>query len=331
MNTQTAAQESGVRLRRCFKEAGNAHVASDVLKGLTADQKYLPSKYFYDARGSKLFEVICRLPEYYLTRMEMELLKRFAGRFMRGFRAGDLVELGSGANWKIRVLLDAMSRSDRASARYVPVDVSEAAISASSDELTRLYPELKIVPLVADFTRDLDRIPRHRVRMIFLFGSTIGNLDEDDTRGFLTALSGCLRRGDRFFLGLDMIKPVVILEAAYNDSQGITAQFNKNILLVLNKQLAGNFNQGDFDHVAFFNERKDQVEMHLRARRRLTVHFQAMDFSVSIDKGETILTEICRKFRRTGVESAARGAGLRVSEWYSDASEWFSIAEIVPA
>jgi L-histidine Nalpha-methyltransferase len=331
MNTVTVKQQNRVGFPDRFMGERNSLVASDVLKGLSADQKYIPSKYFYDARGSKLFELICTLPEYYLTRMEMELLHRFAGTITRDSRGCDLVELGSGANWKIRTLLDAMSPTDRASARYVPVDVSGTALSASCNELMQLYPELKVVPLVADFTRDLDRIPRRGMRMVFLFGSTIGNLDEEDTRRFLEALSGTLTREDRFFVGLDMIKPVESLEAAYNDSQDITAQFNKNILLVLNRQLGGNLDQEDFDHVAFFNEGRERVEMHLKARRRHTVHFQAMDVSVSIEKGETIRTEICRKFRRAGLERSVGQAGLRVSRWYADANEWFSIAEIVLA
>jgi L-histidine N-alpha-methyltransferase len=301
------------------------------VKGLTASQKYLPSKYFYDARGSKLFELICRLPEYYLTRMEMVLLRRFARAFTRGFQGGDLVELGSGANWKIRMVLDSMNPPYRAATRYIPVDVSETAMLAASDELLRLYPELRVVPFVADFTRDLHRIPRNASRLVFLFGSTIGNLDEDETSRFLSALARCLESGDRFFVGLDMIKPVQYLEAAYNDSQGITERFNKNILLVLNKKLSGNFDQRDFDHLAFYDEKKAQVEMHLAAKRRVTVEFQVTGFSASVEKGETIRTEICRKFRREDVESAASDAGLRVSKWYSDAEKWFSVAEIVPA
>jgi L-histidine Nalpha-methyltransferase len=329
MSTVTAKQQDGRPSADGIHEACNSRVASDVLEGLSADRKYISSKYFYDARGSKLFELICALPEYYLTRMEMELLHRFAGTITRDARGCDLVELGSGANWKIRTLLDAMSRSDRASARYVPVDVSETALSASCNELMRLYPELKVVPLVADFTKDLEKIPQNGKRMVFLFGSTIGNLDEEDTTRFLKDLSATLTLGDRFLLGLDMIKPKDNLEAAYNDSQGITAQFNKNILLVLNRQLGGNFDPEDFDHVAFYNEEKEQVEMHLRARRQLTVHFQAMGSLVWINEGETIRTEICRKFRMEGVERSVAEAGLRVSHWYEDANAWFSIAEIV--
>jgi L-histidine N-alpha-methyltransferase len=329
MNTGAAAQQSELQIRNHFAETLNTQLAEDVLQGLTAEQKYIPSKYFYDARGSRLFELICRLPEYYLTRKEMGLLKRFARAIISRFKNGDLVELGSGANWKIRMLLDAMSARARATVRYVPVDVSESAILAASDELVRLYPELSVAPLVADFTKDFDGIPCGRVRLMLLFGSTIGNLPEDEMVDFFRPLSGCLGPGDRFLVGLDMIKPTEILEAAYNDSQNVTALFNKNILLVLNNQLSANFSPSDFDHVAFFNNHRERVEMHLRAKRRVIVDVPGAGLSVSIEKGETIRTEICRKFRRESVENTVQDAGLHVSRWYSDDDNWFSIAEIV--
>ncbi|HMK36175.1 MAG TPA: L-histidine N(alpha)-methyltransferase [Desulfomonilaceae bacterium] len=330
MNTGIAAEEKGLEIRNYFRETLNSQMASDVLEGMKADQKYIPSKYFYDARGSQLFELICRLPEYYLTRTEMFLLERFASVFTHGFENGDLVELGSGANRKIRLLLDSLNFRRRSTIRYVPVDVSEQAILRASDELVRLYPELSVMPLVADFTRDLHRIPSGRTRLILLFGSTIGNLDEIDTKKFLDSLANCLACGDRFLVGLDMIKPVELLEAAYNDSRGITEQFNKNVLLVLNAQLSSDFDPADFDHVAFYNSDKERVEMHVRARRKIDVIFDAMELTVSLREGETIRTEICRKFTRPGVERMVSNSGLAVSGWYSDPNEWFSIAEIVP-
>ncbi|MBI4964547.1 MAG: L-histidine N(alpha)-methyltransferase [Desulfomonile tiedjei] len=329
MHTAAAAQETQLEVRNYLSDKLNVQMAMDVALGLTSDQKCLPSKYFYDARGSSLFERICHLPEYYLTRKELLLLKKFAGAFTRNFENGDLVELGSGANWKVRMLLDAMTPSARSGIRYVPVDVSEPAIVSASSDLARLYPELTVEPLVADFTTDLHRMPFDRMKLVLLFGSTIGNLDEDDAGKFLSSIRDCLGSGDRFLLGLDMVKSVQVLEAAYNDSQRVTEAFNKNILLVLNKHLLGNLNPSDFDHVAFFNESKERVEMHLRANRRVRVVFGAIRFSVTIEKGETIQTEICRKFRREAVEEIMNQAGLQVSGWYSDASNWFSIAEIV--
>jgi L-histidine Nalpha-methyltransferase len=329
MKTQAAVRKSGLEIRNYFKESSNEQLASDVLAGLTANEKYIPSKYFYDARGSSLFELICRLPEYYLTRTELFLLRRFAGALMKGFQNGDLVELGSGANWKIRILLEAMNSSSRSTIRYVPVDVSEPAIMSATSELMSIYPELTVAPVVADFTKDLHRIPADRRKLILFFGSTIGNLDEDEEKRFFRSLSKCLGPHDRFLLGLDMIKPVDVLEAAYNDRQNITAEFNKNMLLVLNKELSANFEPADFEHVAFFDDEKERVEMHLRAKRRVSVGLRGVVKSIVIERGETIRTEICRKFRREGVETVAEESGLRVSRWFSDPRNWFSIAEIV--
>jgi L-histidine N-alpha-methyltransferase len=329
MYTVNAAQENQLQIQNYLQGALDVQIAMDVALGLTAAQKCLPSKYFYDARGSKLFERICRLPEYYLTRKEMSLLEKFSGELTSGFENGDLVELGSGANWKIRMLLDAMNHEARSGIRYVPVDVSETAIVSAAMELARLYPELTIKPLIADFTTDLHRIPYGRVKLMFLFGSTIGNLDESDTRSFLCAVRDCLGPRDRFLCGLDMLKSTEVLEAAYNDSQQVTAAFNKNILLAINRGLSGNFDPSDFEHVAFFNDSKECVEMHLRAKRRIRVDFSAIAFSVSIEKGETIRTEICRKFRRESVDKMMDQVGLHVSNWYPDPNNWFSIAEIV--
>jgi len=329
MHTVAATQESQLEIQDCMSTDLRVHMAIDVGLGLTADQKYLPSKYFYDARGSQLFELICHLPEYYLTRRELLVLRKFARSLTKGFQNGDLVELGSGSHWKIRTLLDRMDNCARSRIRYVPVDVSEQAIVEASSELAMTYPELTITPLIADFTTHLHKISYDRMKLMFLFGSTIGNLDRHEARTFLCSVRDCLGPRDRFLLGLDMIKPASILEAAYNDSQKVTAAFNKNILLVVNRQLWGNFKLSDFDHVAFFNESEERVEMHLRANRRVNVDFCATGFSASIEKGETIRTEICRKFRREAVEQMVDEAGLRVSGWYSDPDNWFSIAEIV--
>ncbi len=304
-------------------------MAQDVLKGLMADQKYIPSKYFYDARGSKLFEVICNLPEYYPTRTELRLLSTHAKDIVRGLRQGDLVELGSGANWKIRTLLDALGPSRRADVRYVPVDVCGPGLLESAAQLTTVYPEVRVNGIVADFTRDLHRLQSDRPKVVLFFGSTIGNLDEGEALSFLQDVAAMLNPGDRFLLGLDMVKPVEILEAAYNDSRNVTAEFNKNILLVINRELRANFNPASFDHAAFFNEKQERVEMHLRARRDMCVDVKALRISVVLKNGETIRTEICRKFRRHGAEKMIRDAGMEVSRWYSDPKGWFSLLEAV--
>ena len=310
------------------KDTGDS-IADDVFKGLTAVRKYIPSKYFYDARGSQLFEVICRLPEYYPTRTELEILHAHAEGITKEFHRGNLVELGSGSHRKIRILFDALGRQRRSGVTYMPVDVSEAALLESAEKLKAVYPELEIRCLVADFTRDLHRVPSNRPKLILFFGSTIGNLDELESRSFLRGVARILNSGDRVLLGLDLLKPAHILEAAYNDSRNVTAEFNKNILLVLNRKLQANFRTDDFDHLAFFNENLDRVEMHLQARRKIQVEIRRIELSFALERGETIRTEICRKFSRPAAERMINDAGLEVRRWYTDPKEWFSIAEIV--
>lgn len=304
--------------------------AQEVLKGLTAHQKYLPSKYFYDERGSKLFEVICNLPEYYLTRTELRLLSTKAYEIVRGFRQGDIVELGAGTNRKIRLLLDALTPSARADVRYVPVDVCGPALLESAAQLKTVYPEVKAEGIVADFTRDLHKLQSDRPKLILFFGSTIGNLDEKEAMSFLRDVAAMLNPGDRFILGLDMVKPVEIIEAAYNDTRNVTAEFNKNILPVINREFGANFDPAGFDHVAFFNVKQERVEMHLRARQDTCVDVRASGISIRLKKGDTIRTEICRKFRRAGAAKMIAGAGMKVSRWYSDPKGWFSLLEAVP-
>jgi L-histidine N-alpha-methyltransferase len=328
MHASSALAGSVARDR--FEEDATGTMAQDISKGLMSDQKYIPSKYFYDARGSKLFEVICNLPEYYPTRIELQLLSAHAQDIVRGLRRVDLVELGAGANWKIRTLLDALGPWRRSDVRYVPVDVCNAVLRESASELTAVYPELGVNGIVADFTRGLRRMQSDRPRLVLFFGSTIGNLDEQEASSFLHDVAAMLNRGDRFLLGLDMMKPVEILEAAYNDSRNVTAEFNKNVLLVINRELRATFNPGLFDHVAFFNEERERVEMHLRARRDICVDVKALGVSIVLRQGESIRTEICRKFRRDGAEKMIRDAGMQVSRWYSDPKGWFSLLEAVP-
>jgi L-histidine Nalpha-methyltransferase len=305
-------------------------MAEDVLKGLKADRKYIPSKYFYDERGSKLFEAICDLPEYYPTRTELRLLSTHAEDMTAGLGQADLIELGAGGNRKIRILLDALGPSRRADVRYVPVDVCGPALLESAAELTTAYPELRVDGIVADFTRDLRKLQSDRSKLVLFFGSTIGNLDEGEAVTFLRDVAAMLDPGDRFLLGLDMVKPVEILEAAYNDSQGLTAEFNKNILLVINRELQADFEPDAFEHVAFFDEEKERVEMHLCAVRDLQVEVKSVAASFLVKKGETVRTEICRKFRRDGAEKMLQDAGMKVSRWYSDPKGWFSLVDTVP-
>ncbi len=281
-------------------------LSDDVFTGLTAEQKFIPCKYFYDERGSMLYEQICKLPEYYLTRTELSISNESAETIMEPFEKGDLVELGSGANWKISKLID-----------------------AASEDLLANYPKLRVLGIVADFTRHLDVIPDDSAKLIIFFGSTIGNLTDAESQEFLRSVANAMQPEDRFLIGLDMVKPKNILEAAYNDTQGVTSKFNKNILQVINRELNANFETSQFDHVAFFNEDKEHIEMHLRANQPTSVQIKDLDLSVQFEKGETIHTEICRKFSEKSAVKMFSRAGLSVERWFTDPKRWFSLVELV--
>jgi len=312
----------------CSREEYCDDFRRNILRGLTAPQKYIESKYFYDARGSGLFEEICRLPEYYPTRTEISILRRAAPTIMKGFSAGDLVELGAGAGRKIRILLDSIEERVQTDLRYIPVDVSEKTLIEASRDLLLHYPGLRILGMVADFTRHLEEIPAEREKILLFLGGTVGNFREEERKRFFRQVARVLGRKGRFLLGLDLIKPRETLERAYDDSRGVTSDFNKNVLAVVNRRLQGNFRPADFRHLAFFNEEKKRIEMHLRARRRIEVEVKALNLRVSMAPGETIHTEISRKFDREEVYKMAFEAGLTVTRWFSDPREWFAIVEM---
>ncbi len=300
-----------------------------VAQGLTAERKWLHCKYLYDERGSELFERICETPEYYPTRTEMGILERHGREMMEFFdlRGGDLVELGSGGNRKVRLLLDRLSPRARSHLRYVPLDISRSALEAAARELLDLYPELTVLGLVADFTRHLSLLPSGRKLLVF-FGSSLGNFSEEASREFLGAVAACLGRQDRFLLGLDMLKPVEIIEAAYNDAQGVTRQFTKNILANLNRELNADFDLDDFEHQAFFNPARECMEIHLVAQRPLTCRIADLDLVVSFAAGETIHAEIAQKYSPARARTLFRQAGLTPTRWFSDERGWFSLVEL---
>jgi L-histidine N-alpha-methyltransferase len=289
----------------------------------------LRCKYFYDAQGSRLFEEICRLPEYYLTRTEAAILAREAQVIMAFFTEenGDLVELGSGSNHKIKLLLNEAGESISNRIRYVPVDISASALLESTRELLYLYPDLPILGLIADFTRHLEVLPPGRKLITFL-GSTIGNFSDQERSTFLKHIAAIMNPADRLLLGLDMIKPIAIIEAAYNDSRGVTAAFNKNILRHLNDAWEGDFNPDDFEHLAWFNPSKERVEMYLQATHPVSSRLAALDLSVVCREGEVILTETCQKFSPQRARQDFLEAGLVVDSWFSDDRNWFSLVSL---
>ncbi len=328
MNSHLIYKQDRLEVRSHVDDSYRNEIAKDVSRGLTSTRKYIPSKYFYDARGSELFERICSLPEYYPTRTEISILQKAAPEIMASFKEGDLVELGSGANWKIRMFLDAADEEKLRRLRYIPVDVSSTALVNASQELRTIYPALEVLGIVADFTIHMDRLPSDRPRIIFFLGSTIGNFDAVTRRKFMRLVADSMNPGDRFLVGFDMLKPKAALEMAYNDSRGVTSKFNKNVLHVLNRELSANFDPSHFDHVAFFNEDKARVEMHLQAKQRVEVTIDELGLTVELDKYETIHTEVCKKFSRSDVREMADEAGLRINQWFFDPRKWFSLAEL---
>jgi L-histidine N-alpha-methyltransferase len=329
MTMNSPAVEDRLEIINVLHDTFLSNMRNDVREGLTSLQKFIPSKYFYDAYGSDLFRKICALPEYYQTRTELAILKKAASALMENFHEGDLIELGSGANVKIRTILDA-AFAFPADICYMPIDVCESTLIDSSRELLNTYPDLRVTGIVADFTRHIRNIPAARRKLITFFGSTIGNFADNERSIFLRNIAGLMEPGDRFLLGIDMIKPKDLLERAYNDQQGTTAEFNKNILRVANRELCADFNLDHFDHHAFYDEAKEQVEMHLVANRNITALIQAVGLSVEMHKHETIHTEMCRKFSRKSAETMAEEAGLKITRWFWDPKAWFSLIEMAP-
>jgi L-histidine N-alpha-methyltransferase len=297
---------------------------ADARAGLTAVPKSLPPKYFYDARGSELFEEITRLPEYYLTRAETTILERVAGEIVALARPRELVEIGAGASRKTQLLLDALAR--HGGRRFVPIDVSPDALASAGARLTELYPWLECLGVVGDFEHDLARIPRSGERLVCFLGSTIGNLEAEERVPFLRQVSGMLEGRDRFLLGVDLEKSPARLHAAYNDARGVTEQFNKNVLRVLARELDGDLDPEAFAHRAFYDEGRTRIEMRLVALARVEARFEKLALEVVFDPGEELHTEISCKFRRETVAECFRGAGLVLERWLTDEPGDFALA-----
>jgi L-histidine Nalpha-methyltransferase len=297
---------------------------ADVRAGLSATPKTLPPKYFYDARGSELFDEITRLPEYYLTRAETAILQRYAGEIAEQSRCESLVELGSGTSAKTRLLLRALL--DGGTLReFVPFDVDPAVLTEASEALEAEYPGLRVEPFLGDFERDLGRIPGTGRRMIAFLGSTIGNLEPAPRAAFLTQVSAALRPGDTFLLGTDLVKDPARLHRAYDDAAGVTAEFNRNILMVVNTELDADFAVEEFEHVAVWDAASEWIEMRLRPAREQHVTIGDLGLAVSFAAGEEMRTEISAKFRREKIEAELAAAGLRTLRFWTDPDGDFAL------
>jgi L-histidine N-alpha-methyltransferase len=303
---------------------------ADVRRGLTATPKELPPKWFYDDRGCELFDEITRLPEYYPTERERTILLAEAASIAELSGADTLVELGSGTSDKTRALLDALSESGQLR-RFAPFEISEATLRAASTAIADEYPGVAVHAVCGDFERHLGELPGGGRRLVAFLGGTIGNLAPAERKRFLADLADGLAPGDHLLLGTDLVKDVDRLEAAYDDAQGVTAEFNLNVLRVVNRELDADFDLDAFEHVALFDRDEEWIEMRLRSLVDQRVVVGDLGLTVDFAEGEEMRTEISAKFRRAGVEAELAGAGLRLVRWMTDPDGDFALSLSVRA
>jgi L-histidine N-alpha-methyltransferase len=307
--------------------AAERTLREDVLDGLTRPFKEIPPKHFYDARGSELFEQICDQPEYYPTRTERAILATHAPAIAERTEASELVELGAGYATKTRILIDALDLE-----RFIPVDVSETTVRECAQQLIDEYPGLSVHGLVGDFERHLVHLPEPcGPRVVAFLGGTIGNFPPGSRRRFLRTIARTLGDDGWLLLGTDLVKDSRVLEAAYDDAAGITAEFNLNVLRVMNRELGADFDLDGFDHVAFWDAEREWIEMRLRSRRRQTVRFPDLDLTIHFDQREELRTEISAKFTPMRVEGDLAAAGLELVDWLTDDDELFALSLARPA
>ncbi|MDW4910117.1 L-histidine N(alpha)-methyltransferase [Streptomyces sp. ADMS] len=304
------------------EDATEAALRADVLHGLTRTPKTLPPKWFYDTHGSELFDKITELPEYYPTRAEREILLARAGEIAAATGARTLVELGSGSSEKTRHLLDALPELDT----YVPVDVSESALRQAGEALIAERPGLGVHALIADFTGGLALPGTPGPRLVAFLGGTIGNLLPAERATFLSSVRSLLSPGDALLLGTDLVKDESVLVPAYDDTAGVTAAFNKNVLTVVNRELGADFDPDAFDHVALWDSGNEWIEMRLRSLAEQTVKIPALGLTVDFAVGEEMRTEVSAKFRKEGVGAELAGAGLEPTRWWTDRQGRFALS-----
>ncbi|MEU5850738.1 L-histidine N(alpha)-methyltransferase [Saccharopolyspora shandongensis] len=312
-------------LVRFTEEDAARALRTDAREGLTDSPKWLSPKWFYDATGSDLFERITTLPEYYQTRAEQQILQRRALEIAEVTGAATLVELGSGSSEKTRLLLDALRKTDTLD-RFVPLDVSGSALRAAVESIALDYPELRVRGVVDDFTSGLSALDAGAGRLVAFLGGTIGNLLPAERAGFFAAVRAALRPGEWLLLGTDLVKDPGRLVRAYDDAQGVTAEFNRNVLRVLNRELGADFAPERFGHVALWNAEQEWIEMRLRADRPMHVRLPELGLGVDFAEGEEIRTEISAKFRHDLVRDELAVAGFELRHWWLDDGEDFALS-----
>jgi dimethylhistidine N-methyltransferase/ergothioneine biosynthesis protein EgtC len=327
----TRSDDAGVRIDVHLEGRDIAGaLCADARRGLASDPKWLPPKWFYDAEGSALFDAITRLPEYYPTRCETEILEHRADEIAASCPADTLVELGSGTSAKTRLLLDALARA-KTLARVVPFDVSETTLRTAADELAVAYPDVSVHAVVGDFEHHLRHLPGGGRRLVAFLGGTIGNLDPNQRSAFLNEVARGMAPGEGLLLGTDLVKDPTRLVAAYDDAAGVTARFNANVLSVLNRELEADFDLSCFAHVAHWDAEAECIEMRLRSLANQTAWLAGIDLKVDFAEGEEMRTEISTKFRREGVEAELAAAGLRLAHWWTDRAGDFALSLSFPA
>jgi L-histidine Nalpha-methyltransferase len=324
-SAQQEPVERAIQIDSHLDQVDERSLADDVLDGLTRPFKELPPKHFYDARGAALFDRICELPEYYQTRAERAILEEAAEELAELTSAVELVELGSGTAAKTRVLLDALHAAGTLQ-RYIPVDVTESMVRDCAEELTSEYPGLRVHGVIGDFERHLELVPpADGPRIVAFLGGTIGNFPPGSRRRFLRKIARMLGPEGFLLMGTDLVKDPRVLEAAYDDAEGVTAEFNRNVLRVLNRELQADFDPDDFEHVAMFDHEHEWIEMRLRARREHTTVVRDLDLPVHFDAGEELRTEISAKFTPERLEGDLAAAGLELVRWLTDPDALFAL------
>ena len=329
LNGNHSVLADAIAISDFLQAESESEVIDAIFRGLSAAPKYISSRFFYDAKGSNLFEELTNLPEYYPTRTEKSILQRVSHEIITHNKYSDIVELGSGDCSKICILLEACGENEIENIRYFPVDVSEDAVLKSAEELVNKYPGLKVHGILADFMKHLQMLPGEGNRLICFFGSTLGNLENDQVLAFIRQIKKLMKKGDTLLLGLDMVKDIRVLEKAYNDQQGITAKFNKNILKVVNQLAGTNFDPLNFQHLAFFNPEKSRIEMHLKALKEQVISSPRFPETLGIKKGETIHTENSRKFSHDDIRELANAADLSIQGIYNDQKDYFSLLQLI--
>ena len=322
---ETIITDVNSNLENHLPSIGIEKVEDDILKGLRSYPKYISPKYFYDNKGSELFEEITKLDEYYPTRTEKSIISTIVNKLNLDFFDISIIELGSGDASKIRILISQIPEKYLETIKYYPIDISQSAIEKSSEILADEFPMIGINGIVADFIHQKIMVPKIGNRLFCFFGSTIGNMNISEIEKFMKLIGSEMDGGDSLLLGMDMVKDLDILERAYNDEKQITAEFNINILNVINNLVGTNFKSEEFEHLAFYNKENERIEMHLKAMNDMIITFNSGIKEIHIKKGETIHTENSHKFNEQSIDNFGLWAGLKTEEIYTDDNRWFSL------